>query len=157
MKAVQKKLAITAIVMIAVVALTPAVGLTRAETEERSGVVIDFGYWDTVWVNIDFGDGMNGYQALEKACELKGYTVVYQDTERTVVFSVNEQSNLQGKKWGMYALEDGKWIKCDDPSSLELGEGDVVSWARASGPGDIIPGTDQTGFTYYSYADQGRL
>ena len=155
MKAVQKKLAITVVVMLTIVVLTPAIGLTRAETEGRSGVVIDFGYWDTVWVNIDFGEGMNGYQALEKACELKGYPLVYQDTERTVVFSVNEQSNLQGKKWGMYALDDGAWVPRDDPREVELGKGDIISWARASGPGDVVPGTDQSGFTYYSYADHG--
>ena len=60
MKAAHKKLTITLVIAVAVIVLTPAVGLTRAETEGRSGVVIDFGYWDTVWVNLDFGDGMIG-------------------------------------------------------------------------------------------------
>lgn len=155
MNAREKKLAITLSVMAAVIVLTPAMGLTHAEVEERSGAVIDFGYWDTVWVNLDFGEGMDGYQALEKACELKGYQLVYQDAEHTVVYSVNEQSNLQGKKWGMYKLNGGGWEQCDDPSSVMLGEGDIVSWSRSPGPDDIIPGTDQSGFTYYSYADGG--
>ena len=156
MDATRKKLTITAVALAAVVVLTPAMGFTHAEAEGRSGVVIDFGYWNTVWVTLDFGDGMDGYQALEKACELKGYPVVYQDSEHTVVFSVDEQSNLQGKKWGMYTLQDGGWVSCDDPSAVVLGEGDIVAWARASGPQDVIPGTDQTGFTYYSYAEGGR-
>ena len=155
MNALRKKLIITAAVAVLVVALTPAMGLTQSEAEGRSGVVIDFGYWNTVWVSIDFGDGMDGYQALEKACELKGYPLVYQDDARTIVFSVDEQSNLQGKKWGMYLLDGGQWLYCEDPRSIVLGEGDIVSWARASGPDDVIPGTDQSGFTYYSYADHG--
>lgn len=155
MNATQKKMIITAAVAVVAIALTPAMGLTQSEAEGRSGVVIDFGYWDTVWVNIDFGDGMDGYQALEKACELKGYQLVYQDDAHTVVFSINEQSNLQGKKWGMYLLDGGQWVQCDDPKAVSLGDGDIVSWARASGPDDVIPGTDQSGFTFYSYADHG--
>jgi len=156
MNAAQRKLAITAAVAVAVLIATPAMGLTQAEAEGRSGVVIDFGYWDTVWVNVDFGDGMDGYQALEKACELKGFPLVYQDEERTVVFSINEQSNLQGKKWGMYLLDGKGWAACDDPRSVQLDKGDIVAWARASGPEDVIPGTDQSGFTYYSYAEGGH-
>ena len=156
MNAARKKLAITAAAIAAVLVLTPAMGLTQSEAEGRSGVVIDFGYWDTVWVTLDFGSGMDGYQALEKACELRGYPVVYQDDERTIVYSVNEQSNLQGKKWGMYVLSGGEWEACADPSSVSLGKGDIVAWARASGSGDVVPGTDQSGFTYYSYADSGR-
>ncbi len=156
MNAARKKLAITAAAVAAVLVLTPAMGLTQSEAEGRSGVVIDFGCWDTVWVTLDFGDGMDGFQALEKACELKGFPVVYQDDARTIVFSINEQSNLQGKKCGMYMLSGGEWEPCADPSAVDLGKGDIVAWARASGPGDVVPGTDQSGFTYYSYADSGR-
>lgn len=155
MNATAKKLTITAIVAVAVIILTPAMGLTQAEADDRSGVVIDFGYWDTVWIPLVF-NGMDGYQLLEKACELKGYPLVYQDDEHTIVHSINEQSNLQGKRWGMYILDGGEWVQCDDPRSVTFGEGDIVSWARASGPDDVILGTDQTGFTYYSYADSGH-
>jgi len=156
MTAHRTKLVITFSVLAAVLVLTPAVGLTHAEAEGRSGVVIDFGYWSTSWVGVDFGDGMDGYRALEKACELRGYPLVYQDDERTKVFSVNDQSNLQGKIWGMYLLDGDVWVGCDDPGSVMLGRGDIAAWARASGPDDVIPGTDQSGFTYYSYADGGR-
>ncbi|MBE6528365.1 MAG: hypothetical protein E7Z64_04275 [Thermoplasmata archaeon] len=155
MNAIRKKLAITAIVAAAVLILTPAMGLTQSEAEGRSGVVIDFGYWETVWVPIDFGEGMDGYQALDKACELKGYQLVYEDAEHTVVYSIKEQSSLQGKKWGMYLLDGGDWELCEDPASVKLGKGDIVSWARASGPDDVMPATDQSGFTYYSYAEGG--
>ncbi len=155
MNAARKKLAMSAAVAAVVILAVPAVGLTQTEAEGRSGVVIDFGYWDTVWTAIDFGDGMNGYQALEKACELEGFPLVYLDDAHTIVFSVNEQSNLQGKKWGMYTMDGKGWAFCEDPASVTLGKGDVISWARASGPEDVIPGTDQSGFTYYSYADAG--
>ena len=156
MNARMAKIAISAVTAVLIVVITPAMGLTQAEAEDRSGVVIDFGYWDTVWVSLDFGDGMDGYEALETACGLRGYPLVYQDTEHTIVFSVNEQSNLQGKKWGMYMLDGGDWELCADPSSVMLDDGDIVAWARASGPEDVIPGTDQSGFTYYSYADSGH-
>ncbi len=155
MDATAKKLTITAIVAVAAIILTPAMGLTQAEADDRSGIVLDFGYWDTVWIPLVFSDGMDGYRALEKACELKGYPLVYQDDEHTIVHSINEQSNLQGKRWGMYLLDRGQWVQCDDPGSVMPGEGDIVSWARASGSDDVILGADQTGFTYYSYAESG--
>ena len=155
MHATAKKLTITAIVAVAAIVLTPAMGLTQAEADDRSGIVLDFGYWDTVWIPLAFSDGMDGYRALEKACELKGYPLVYQDDEHTIVHSINDQSNLQGKRWGMYLLDSGQWVQCDDPGSVMPGEGDIVSWARASGSDDVILGADQTGFTYYSYAESG--
>ena len=118
MKITRTKIALSVVVMLAVVVLTPAMGLTNAERDGRSGVVLDFGYWNTEWVTMDFGDGMDGYQALEKACELKGFTVTYTDDAHTQVYSINDQSNLQGKKWGMYTLQGGDWIPCDDPSGI---------------------------------------
>ncbi len=155
MKITRTKIALSVVVMLAVVILTPAMGLTNAERDGRSGVVLDFGYWNTEWVTMDFGDGMNGYQALEKACELKGFTVTYTDDAHTQVYSINDQSNLQGKKWGMYTLHGGDWIPCDDPSGISLGKNEIITWARASDSEDIVPGTDQSGFSYYSYADNG--
>ena len=104
MNATAKKLTITAIVAVAVIILTPAMGLTQAEADDRSGVVIDFGYWDTVWIPLVF-NGMDGYQLLEKACELKGYPLVYQDDEHTIVHSINEQSNLPHAHVGTAGLE----------------------------------------------------
>ncbi len=155
MRVTNTKIALTVVVLLIVVILTPAMGLTNAERDGRSGVVLDFGYWSTEWVSMDFGEGMNGYQALEKACELKGFTLVYQDDAHTQVFSINDQSNLQGKKWGMYTQDNGEWVECQDPAAVELGKSDIVSWARTSGADDIMPGTDQSGFSYYSYADGG--
>ena len=149
------KIVLTVTVLLTVAVLTPAMGLTNAERDGKSGVVIDFGYWSTEWVAMDFGEGMDGYQALEKACELKGFTVTYSDTEHRVIYSINDQSNLQGKKWGMYVIEDGRWVACDDPSKVTMGKKDIISWARAGDADEVMPCTDQSGFSYYSYADNG--
>lgn len=155
MKVTNTKIALSIIILLAVGVMTPAMGLTQAERDSRSGVVLDFGYWTTEWVTMDFGEVMNGYQALEKACELKGYTVTYTDSEHTQVYSINDQSNLQGKKWGMYTMDDGRWVACENPGEIKLGKKDIISWARASDASEVMPGTDQSGFSYYSYADNG--
>ena len=155
MKVTRTKIALSLVILLAIGILTPAMGLTQAERDGRSGVVLDFGYWTTEWVTMDFGEGMNGYQALEKACELKGYTVTYTDPEHTQVYSINDQSNLQGKKWSMYSMNGGEWTACDDPANVKLGKKDIVSWARAADASEVMPGTDQSGFSYYSYADNG--
>ena len=52
-------------------------------------------------------------------------------------------------------MNGGEWTACDDPANVKLGKKDIVSWARAADASEVMPGTDQSGFSYYSYADNG--
>ncbi len=47
MDATAKKLTITAVVAVEAIILIPVMDLTQAETDDRSGIILDFGYWDT--------------------------------------------------------------------------------------------------------------
>jgi len=149
------KLAISLVLVVAMMILAPAMGFTSSEKDARQGVVIDFGYWDTVWIEMTFTDGMDGYTALEEACHINGYDLVYRDEAKTIVYSVDEQVNLSGMEWKMYLISSGKWEAVEDPSTVVADEHDILCWARAAGPDSMIPGTDATGFTYYSYAVDG--
>ena len=155
MKITKTKLAISIVLVVAMIILAPAMGFTVSEKDVKQGVVIDFGYWDVVWTEMTFGDGMDGYSALEEACHINGYDVVYRDDAKTIVYSVNEQVNLSGIEWGMYLISSDKWEAVEDPSAVSANDHEIICWARAAGPESMIPGTDASGFTYYSYATDG--
>ena len=40
-----------------ILASLPFVGLTQSERDTKEGLVLDFGYWNTEWDPIEFGDG----------------------------------------------------------------------------------------------------
>lgn len=43
----------------------------------------------------------------------------------------------------------------EDYHSVNASDAGIVCWARAGGAEDVIPGVDQSGFNYYSYARDG--
>ncbi len=155
MKAVNVKLIASILILIMIFTITPAMGFTSLEADDRQGVVIDFGYWDVVWTETVLEEGMNGNDALKEACHINDFDYVFKDQEESILFSVNEQVNLYGMTWGMYVLNEGNWTKVEDPRLIDVSEYNMVCWARAAGEESIIPGVDSSGFTYYSYATDG--
>ena len=153
MRSFRIKMALSAAVIVLVVASVPFIGLTTAETDNSHGLVIDFGYWDTVWVEMTFSDGMDGYEALEEACHIMDYDVVYLSSG--VVYSVDGESNLVDMTWALYRLEDSEWVEVEDPSAIEAADYSILCWARASGADSVMPGTDYSGYTYYGYSTDG--
>ncbi|MCL2148079.1 MAG: helical backbone metal receptor [Methanomassiliicoccaceae archaeon] len=155
MRSLEIKLALSVAIGILVIAAVPVIGLTTVEADSTEGVMIDFGYWDVVWIPMAFEEGMDGNDALEKACEINGFPLVYLYDDKSQVFSVNEQVNLYGMQWNMYVLVSGKWSLAEDPRGTDASSCGLMCWARASGEDGVVPGTDSTGFTYYSYAKEG--
>ena len=151
------KLATSAVIVMLVVIAIPFAGLTTMAHENREGLMIDFGYWDVVWTEMVFDDDMDGVDVLDIACNINGYPEPeFMDAERIVLYSVNGQQSLVGVKWGLYVLPDGgSWESIEDPHSIKVKDYALVCWARASGADSVVPGTDSSGFTYYSYAKNG--
>ncbi len=143
----------SAMLAVLILAALPLVGVTESSVDDREGLILDFGYWNIEWIEMPLADGMDGDDVLDHACRMEGYTVVR--LEDGSVYSVDGQSNLVGVKWGMYVLQDGTWIEAE-PSSIDAGDHRLIAWARTSGPEAIIPGTDASGFGYYSYAVDGK-
>lgn len=153
MDAVSSKLAISAAVVVLVFAGVALVGTTSAEDDPVEGMMIDFGYWDVKWIEMTFQDGMDGYDALEAACDIAGYKVVYRGDGS--ISSIDGQSNLENISWGMYLIGgDGSWVSAD-PLETDASQHRLLCFARATGPGTVMPGTDGTGFSYYDYARSG--
>lgn len=155
MNHLRKKLAFSIILLVGICIVSPMVGITVATVDEREGVMIDFGYYNVDWIELNFDENMNGIEALEKACSLRGYNIL-KDMYGSIV-SVNGEANLVASVWGMYVLEANKtWSKVDTPKSYIICNEKIISWARASDVNDMMPAVDHTGHTYYSYAHDGK-
>jgi len=151
------KLASAAAIALLVIASVPFIGFTVDAKDEKQGVMLDFAYYNVEWIPFQFAEGMSGSDALAKACSEKGYAIEYADDGS--VYSINNVPRLLNVSWGMYILSgEGKnaaWTEVLDPSSFNISDEKIISWAR-TGPGsEMMPAVDATGFTYYSYADGG--
>lgn len=158
MDAVRLKISISVMILVAVCVIAPMIGLTASPVDEKEGVMVDFGYYNVDWVEIPLDDGMNGRDALDAACASLGYAIVT-DVYGNVV-SVDGEANLVTSVWGMYVLRgygDARhWVRVDDPATYDVGSEKIVSWARTSSSDNMMPAVDAAGYTYYSYAENGR-
>ncbi len=151
-----KYLSATAIAIM-VIASVPFIGFTVDAADSKQGVMLDFAYYNVEWVPFEFTDGMTGLDALERTCSEKGYGVEFDDDGS--VYSVNNVPRLMNVDWGMYVLTDkdgtATWTEVADPSSYIITDERIISWARTGTGSEMMPATDSTGFTYYSYATSG--
>ena len=151
-----KYLSATAIAIM-VIASVPFIGFTVDAADSKQGVMLDFAYYNVEWVPFEFTDGMTGLDALERTCSEKGYGIEFDDDGS--VYSVNNVPRLMNVDWGMYVLtdQDGTaiWTEVADPSSYIITDERIISWARTGTGSEMMPATDSTGFTYYSYATSG--
>ena len=155
MQASTVKLISAAIIATVAVTAVSVVGFTADSVDAKQGVMIDFAYYDVDWVEMDFPQGMTGDEALDSACSTRGYPVVRE--EDGSVRSVNNKPSLLNVEWGMYVLDaGGGWTQVGDPGSYVVSGERVVSWARTGTGSEMMPAVDQTGFTYYSYASEGK-
>ncbi|WP_400233521.1 hypothetical protein [Methanomethylophilus alvi] len=94
MRALRIKLEISSIIVVLAVASLPFDRSYEFCRRRRPGVVIDFGYWDVVWTEMVFQEDWDAVDALEKACEMNGFSVVFGDAGKTSIISINGQLNL---------------------------------------------------------------
>ena len=155
MQAATVKLVSAAVIAMLAVTGISVIGFTADSVDARQGVMIDFGYYEVDWIEMEFPKGMTGDQALDAACAERSYPVV-KDPDGSV-YSVNSKTELEKVEWGMYVLDSsGNWSPVADPSGYDVSNEKIISWARTGAGSAMMPAVDQTGFTYYSYAKLGK-
>ena len=155
MQAATVKLVSAAVIAMLAVTGISVIGFTADSVDARQGVMIDFGYYEVDWIEMEFPEGMTGDQALDAACAERSYPVV-KDPDGSV-YSVNSKTELEKVEWGMYVLDSsGNWSPVADPSGYDVSNEKIISWARTGAGSAMMPAVDQTGFTYYSYAKLGK-
>ena len=152
MRSVRIKILSSATLVILLVAIVPFIGVTETSADDTEGAVLDFGYWDMHWGEMGLDDGMTGDSVLDAVCGTMGYDAPVRLNDGTV-YSVNEQENLVGIRWGFYVLGDDGWEETDPLT--DVGGYQLVSWARTSDSDGMVPGTDYSGFSYHGYARDG--
>lgn len=152
------KLISSAVIAIMVVASIPFIGFTLDAQDEKQGVMIDYAYYNTEWIETEFDDGMTGSGILSKVCSEKGYGIEY-NADGTV-YSVNNVPQLLNVKWGMYVLRgsgtDTHWSEVENPDSYDISNEKIIAWARTGTGSEMMPAVDSAGFMYYSYATDGK-
>lgn len=155
MQAATVKLVSAAVIAMLAVTGISVIGFTADSVDARQGVMIDFGYYEVDWIEMEFHEGMTGDQALDATCAERSYPVV-KDLDGSV-YSVNSKTELEKVEWGMYVLDSsGNWSPVADPSGYDVSKEKIISWARTGVGSAMMPAVDQTGFTYYSYAKLGK-
>lgn len=155
MQAATVKLVSAAVIAMLAVTGISVIGFTADSVDARQGVMIDFGYYEVDWIEMEFSEGMTGDQALDAACAERSYPVV-KDPDGSV-YSVNSKTELEKVEWGMYVLDSsGNWSPVAEPSGYDVSKEKIISWARTGVGSAMMPAVDQTGFTYYSYAKLGK-
>lgn len=155
MQAATVKLVSAAVIAMLAVTGISVIGFTADSVDARQGVMIDFGYYEVDWVEMEFSPGMTGDEALSSACTERSYPIVKNDDGS--VYSVNNKPRLEKVEWGMYVLDSsGNWSPVADPSGYDVSNEKIISWARTGAGSAMMPAVDQTGFTYYSYAKLGK-
>ena len=155
MQASTIKLVSAGIIVILAVTGISVIGFTADSVDAKQGVMIDFGYYEVDWIEMEFPEGMTGDQALDAACAERSYPIV-KDSDGSV-YSVNSKTELEKVEWGMYVLDSsGNWSPVADPSGYDVSKEKIISWARTGAGSAMMPAVDQTGFTYYSYAKFGK-
>ncbi len=164
MNATNVKVTLSIAILVAICVISPMIGLSASPVDEREGVMIDYGYYNVDWVPMELESGTDGVEALEKACEIKrgedpdGY-VIEKDVFGSVT-SVNGYPNMVSSSWAMYVLRgDGSeraWVKESDPYAADVGSENIIAWARTADTASMMPAVDRTGYTYYSYAEEGK-
>ena len=102
MQASTVKLVTAAVIAILAVTGISVIDFTADSVDARQGVMIDFGYYEMDWIEMEFPEGMTRDQALDEACSGKSYMVVRNDDGS--VYSVNNKTQLLNVEWGMYIL-----------------------------------------------------
>ncbi len=148
------KIFMSAVCIAVVLAIIPSIGLTVDAVDEKQGVMIDFGQYNVDWVPFTFDDGDTGLSVIDTACNLKGYGIKYDYSGN--IISINDHDNMITSVWGMYVLRNGSWISVDNPSAYNVSDEKIVSWAKTSNTDTMMPAVDSSGFTYYSYSDNGK-
>ena len=155
MQASPVKFVTAAVIAILAVTGISVIGFTADSVDAKQGVMIDFGYYEVDWIEIEFPEGMTGDQALDTACSGKSYMVVRNGDGS--VYSVNNKTELLNVEWGMYVLNgDGNWVQVSNPNEYDVSNEKIISWARTGVGSAMMPSVDQTGFTYYSYVKLGK-
>lgn len=157
MDSTRLKILITAGLIVAAAAVTAVMQSGSTVTVFQSeGLIIDFDEYDTDWAEMDVEACASPLDALKKAADTLGCSVVI--SEDGVVEEVDGHRAQDGLEWAFWTIGSGStiWTKVDDASSWTCSGCVAHAWAcRAPGEEPTVA-VDQSGSSIYGYPQKSR-
>ena len=97
------KVVISLAILVAGLAVTVAIVPSASTADSSSGLVVDFGGYETSYISTD--PDSSPYDALELLCSAYGYDLVYEDGK---VVSIDGRSGDSERSWNLYGVIKGK-------------------------------------------------
>ena len=153
MNATQLKVSITVAILVIGITLGCFVSFSDDITAKQSdGVLIDFGDYDTDWIDVDVKRYDSSLALLEYGCDKLSYTYTVEDG---VVKEINGVHSNDEMEWNTWVIIDSKWVK--KSSDISPKDYSVIAWAYCSEDEEPVIAVDALGNTIFGYPRANRV
>ena len=133
-KMMSMKVTLTVVIILIGCLVTIVVHSVGSESSayQAEGILIDLGDYNTHWTDIRYSENTEDpRELLEKACEINGYSCLFEnDILTSVTIDGLEYSNNLEKKWGLWYIErDSFDYTHSETYSIKASGYTIVTWA----------------------------
>ncbi len=146
------KVVISLAILVAGLAVTVAIVPSASTADSSSGLVVDFGGYETSYISTD--PDSSPYDALEQLCSAYGYDLVYEDGK---VVSIDGRSGDSERSWNLYGVIKGKTSWSVISGDCVLSDYSAVCYGLTTEGGMPSPAVDATGKPFYGYTKPTRV
>ena len=155
-KMMSMKIAITVTIILLGGIVTVVVHSVGSDSSayQAEGILIDAGDYKTYWTDISYSENTDDpKELLEKACELNGYTCVF-DTENLLKVTIDgiDYENTAERSWKLWYIEKGDYdYVLSQTYSIKASDYTIVTWGY-TGDGEVPSvAVDATANCIYGY------
>lgn len=127
---------------------------SNATQYQSEGIVIDFGGYSTVWMDISFSETSDPVELLKKSCDYNFKTEPsFTDGVLTSIDNgTRVYANDSEHTWGLWYVEKGEFdFKKSDDYEIDASDYTVVSWAYTETGATPTVAVDATATSIYGY------
>lgn len=153
MQGSRAKAAISLAILIVGLALTVAALPTASPADYDTGLIVDFGDYETIYSSQD-GEKSPG-EALEALCSEKDFDLVRDGNN---ILSIDGRSGENGSAWRLFVVEKGATGWSEPPTDgIRLSDYSAVCYGLVEDGGQPSPAVDSTGEPVYGYDSPSRI
>ena len=149
----QKRVLISAVLIVAGVslALVSSMSIDEGHTSRADGAVIDYGYYETDWVNTDLSDITSEMQLLERVCDLRGLSLTL-DQDGSIL-ELGGFTSTTGIRWDIWVIEKDStdWVRLEAPYTENPSDYTITSISYVKVGEEPTVAVDYSGTPIYGY------
>ena len=127
---------------------------SESSAYQAEGILIDLGDYKTYWTDIRYSENTEDpKELLEKACELKGYSCLFEDDKLvSVTIEGTEYINTAEKRWNLWYVDKDEFdYTLSDSYSIKASKYTIVTWAYTGDGEKPAVAVDATATCIYGY------